>query len=269
MRAGRSALRLAAGGKTERRFTRLEDVFPGLRDAPALAIPLAPIDGFFGVSAVSDEANLEATLGQYRALVEDIKRVDPSFANDELLPPDGIAGLTWQARTNLINNLRMERAVAYYRILGDAGPLQVETLRFLQNAVDAAYEEAVSAADAGRLQPRLSRMEAIGNQVDFLVRKAIRQLFDEYGIPYGPGADVTVNNRDYESSNSGQSYRIPDARIGDVSFDWTLSPKTFSLPQIRGFFRADSQPRAVIIVRPSQLWRDSTYLLPRPADIPI
>ena len=245
-------------------FTRLEDVFPGLRDAPALAIPLAPIDGFFGVSGVSDEANLEATLGQYWALIEDIKRVDPSFANDELLPPDGIAGLTWQGRDNLINNLRMQRAAAYYRILGDVGPLQVETLRFLQDAVDAAYEEAVSEADASRLQPRLSREEAIGNWVDFTVRKDLKKLFDSFGIPYGPGEDVTINDRDYESSQSGQSYRIPDARIGDASFDWTLSSKTISAPQIRGFFRADSLPRAVVIIRPSEL--GGAYLIPRPPD---
>ena len=245
-------------------FTRLEDVFPGLRDAPALAIPLAPIDGFFGVSGVSDEANLEATLGQYWALIEDIKRVDPSFANDELLPPDGIAGLTWQGRDNLINNLRMQRAAAYYRILGDVGPLQVETLRFLQDAVDAAYEEAVSEADASRLQPRLSREEAIGNWVDFTVRKDLKKLFDSFGIPYGPGEDVTINDRDYESSQSGQSYRIPDARIGDASFDWTLSSKTISAPQIRGFFRADSLPRAVVIIRPSEL--GGAYLIPRPTD---
>jgi hypothetical protein len=250
-------------------YTRLEDVFPGLREAPGLAIPLAPIDGFLGVSAVSDEANLEATLGQYRALVEDIGQVDPTFVDDELLPPGGVAGLSWRGRANLINHLLMERAAAYYRVRGDVGFLQVETLRFLQNAVDAAYEGAVAAADAGRLQPRLSREEAIGNRVDFIVRADLRQLFDEYGIPYGPRANLTINNRDYETSESDNLYRIPDARLGDVDFEWTLSQKTISSPQIRGFFRADSQPRAVIIIRPSQLGRDSIYLLPRPTDLPL
>jgi len=250
-------------------FTRLEDVFPGLSDKPALAIPLAPIDGFLGVSALADEANLEATLGQYRALVAEIKQVDASFADDELLPSGGIAGLTWQGRDNLINNLRMARAAAYYRTRGDVGPLQVETLRFLQGAVDAAYAEAVSAADAGRLQPRLSRAEAIGNWVDARVRKDLRQLFDEYDIPYGPRADVTVNNRDYAASDSGQSYWIPDARLRDVSFDWTLSPKTISSQQIQGFFRTVSQVRAVVIIRPSQLDGDSIYLIPRPVYFPL
>jgi hypothetical protein len=250
-------------------FETLEDVFPGFRDAPALAVPLAPIDGFLGLTALADEANLEATLGQYRALVADIKRVDPSFVDDELLPPGGIAGLTWQGRANLINSLRMQRAAAYYRMRGEVGPLQVETLRFLREAVDAAYEEAVREADAGRLRPRLSREEAIGDWMDPRVRRALRQMFDDYQIPYGPRADVIINNRDYETSENGQSYRLPDVRIRDVSFDWTLVPKTISTQQIRGFFRADSQPRAVVIIRPSQLGRDSTYLIPRPAIVKV
>jgi hypothetical protein len=247
-------------------YTRLEDVFPGLSDAPGLAIPLAPIDGFLGVSAAADEADLDGALGQYWGLVHQIKQVDPTFADEELLPRDGIDGLTRQGRTNLINHLLMERAAAYYRVRGDVGFLQVETLRFLQNAVDAVYPEAVAAADAGRLQPRLSREEAIGNQVDFRVRQALRQLFDEYGIPYGPRANLTINNRDYETSETDILYRIPDARLGDVDFEWTLSQKTVSSPQIRGFFRADSRPRAVIIIRPSQLDGASTYLIPRPDD---
>ncbi len=186
----------------------------------------------------------------------------------ELLPSGGIAGLTWQGRDNLINTLRMARAAAYCRVRGDVGRLQAETLRFLQDAVDAAYEEAVSADDAGRLQPRLSREEAIGNWMDARVRAELEEMFEEYDIPYGPRADVTVNNRDYETSENGRSYRLPDVRIWDVSFDWTLFPKTISTPQIRGFFRADSQPRAVIIIRPSQLGQDTTYLIPRPAYVP-
>jgi hypothetical protein len=151
---------------------------------------------------------------------------------------------------------------------GEVGPLQVETLRFLQDAVDAAYDEAVSAADAGRLTPRMSRQEAIGNSLDPKVRQDLEEMFATYGIPYGPRGDVTVNNRDCETRESGQIYRVPDARIRDVSFDRTLYPKTISTPQVRGFFRADSRPRGVIVVRASQLGRDSTYFIPRPLDIP-
>ena len=160
----------------------------------------------------------------------------------------------------------MARAAANYRMRGDVGPLQVETLRFLRTAVDAAYQDAVSAADAGRLQPRLSREEAIGNRVDFVVRRDLRQLFDDYNIPYGPRSDLTINNRDYETSENDSLYRIPDARLRDVSFDWTLSEKTISDPQIRGFFRADSRPRGVVIIRPTQLGAGGAYLIPRPVD---
>ena len=247
-------------------YTRLEDVFPGLRDAPALAIPLAPIDGFFGVSAGANEADLDGALGQYWALVHQIKQVDPTFADEELFPPGGIDGLTRQGRTNLINHLRMERAAAYYRMRGEVGPLQVETLRFLQDAVDAAYAEAVAAADAGRLRPQLSRAQAIGTRMDSIVRDKLGDMFFSYDISYGPGEDVIINNRDYETLGSRRNYRLPDVRIWDVSFDWTLFPKTISTAQVRGFFRADSQPRAVVIIRPSQLGPDSTYLIPRPTD---
>jgi hypothetical protein len=250
-------------------FTRLEDVFPGLKDYPGLAAPLAPVDGFLGVSAVADAANLAATEAQYRQLLAEIKQIEPTFVDQELLPEGGIAGLTWQGRTNLINDLRMQRAVACYNILGDIGPFQVETLRFLQSTVDNAYEEAIGRYDAGILQPRLSRQEAIGNWVDFQVRNSLKVLFDSYGIQYGSMTGITINNRDYETTDSGQSYRIPDARLGDVAFDWTLSPKTIASAQIRGFFRADSKPRAAIIIRPSQLGPGNTYLIPRTSDIPL
>ena len=247
-------------------YTRLEDVFPGLKEAPGLAIPLAPIDGFLGFSAAPDEADAEVVWGEYWGLIHQIKQVDPTFKDEELFPPGKIDGLTRQGRTNLINHLRMVRAAAYYHMRGEVGFLQVETLRFLQDAVDAAYPEAVSLADAGRLRPRLSREEAIGNWMDPKVRADLKEMFASYGILYGPGADVIINNRDYETLDDGQHYRLPDVRIRDVSFDWTLVPKTIRTQQIRGFFRADSQPRAVIIIRPSQLGGDTTYLIPRPSN---
>jgi hypothetical protein len=196
-------------------------------------------------------------------LVAPIKAVNPNFTVDDLLPPGGIAGLTWQERGRLIDGLRMQRALAYYKILGKFDPLQVETLRFLQNAVDKAYEEGEKEYDAGRLKPHLSREEAVGNYIDGEVRQQLRQLFGNYQIVYGRGGDITINNRDYDTSGDTAEYKVPDARIGKVSFDWTLTLKTIGTRQIRGFFRADSQPWAVVIVRPSQLGQNSTYLIPR------
>lgn len=245
-------------------FTILEDVFPQLKEAPALGAALAPVANFLGVTGAADEANLEATMGQYRALINQIKQVDPSFVDNVLLPAEGITGLTWEGRNNLIDNLRMERAVAYYRMRGDIRPLQLEMLRYLQKTVDSAYDQAVSMADAGLLNPKLSRERAIGIAMDGIVRDKLDDMLSSYSIPYGPGADILVNNRDYEAN--GQDYRVPDARVGDISYDWTLWQKTISSAQIRGFFRADSRPRGVIIIRPTQLGTGGAYLIPRPVD---
>jgi len=130
-------------------------------------------------------------------------------------------------------------------------------------AVDEAYEDAVRRSSSGNLPVRLSQQEAIGNLIDVRVRDDLRRFFRSNGIQFGPGQNVTVNNRD--PSSPSQTYRIPDARLGRVSFDWSLALKTISAPQIRGFFQADSEPEAVVIVRPSQLGRNATYLIPRPS----
>ena len=101
-----------------------------------------------------------------RPFFTQIKQIDPSFVDNPLLPADGIADLTWEGHNELIDNLRMERAVAYYRVRGDIEPLQLEALRYLQKTVDSAYDQAVSMADADLLNPKLSRERAIGVAMD-------------------------------------------------------------------------------------------------------
>lgn len=269
----RPQITLTGGGATEEprpasepspEVRTLEDIFPSLRANSLAEILLAPVDAFVGFSEAADAANLEATVGQYNALVEEIKRLDPSFADEELLPEGGIAGLSGDGRTNLIDGLRMRLAAMYYTKNGDIRPLQGETLMFLKDAVDKAYDEAVTKADADQLRIRLSREEAIGNFVDMKVRRGLRDLFSWNDVPYGVGQNITINNRANETTDDGLRYRIPDARLGNVFFDWTLEPKTPSYAQIRGYFRADSQPSAIIIIRPSQLGPDGTYLIRRP-----
>lgn len=241
-------------------FTSLLHVFPGLANHPGLAIPLEPIDGFLGISALAEMNDVENTKLLSRELIAQIKAVDPSFVDQEL---QSIEQMSWQGRTNLLNDLRMRRAVAFYKIRGDAGPLQVETLRFLQNAVDRAYEEGVKEFDAGELDVHLSRNEAIGNYIDPIVRRQLRSLFSRYQVPYGPRGDITINNRDYDTSNKAKiTYTVPDARVGNISFDWTLTEKTISTDQIQGFFRADSQIIGAAIIRPGHI-----YMIPRPAQL--
>ena len=162
----------------------------------------------------------------------------------------------------------MQRALAFYKILGDAEPLQVETLLFLQKAVNSAYDEGVAAYEAGKLNARVSRQHAIGVYMDGIVRSRLKNLFTDFSIPYGPGGDITINNRDYDTSTPQKTYKVPDARIGDLSYDWTLAPKASSDEQIQGFFNADSKPRGVVIIRPTKIGKTSTYLIPRPPETP-
>jgi hypothetical protein len=100
--------------------------------------------------------------------------------------------------------------------------------------------------------------------MDGLVRDKIDSILSSYGIPHGPGDDILVNNRDYEAN--GRDYRVPDAGVGDISYDWTIWQKTIGSAQIRGFFRADARPRGVIIIRPTQIGTGGAYLIPRPID---
>jgi hypothetical protein len=248
-------------------FTPLYQVFPILRDNPALVVPLAPLDHFFGISGSAEGVNAEITNAQYRFLLSEIKAIDPKFVNQELMPTGGIDGMSWQGRDNLINGLQMQLAATYYRVRGDIRLLQRETFNLLQKAADKYYAEGVKEFDAGRLKSWLSREEAIGNYMDPQIRAELRASYNASGVNYGPSLEITVNNRDYDTSGPKKTYTVPDARVRDMSFDWTLTEKTISFGQIRGFFSADSRPLAVVIVRPSQLGPNSTYLIRRPTTL--
>jgi len=76
-----------------------------------------------------------------------------------------------------------------------------------------------------------------------------------------------VNSREHDTSGADRTYRIPDSRVGSIAFDVSITPKTLATPQVRGRFNTDFQP-AAIIVRPSALGQNSTYLITRPAAQP-
>ncbi len=71
---------------------------------------------------------------------------------------------------------------------------------------------------------------------------------------------VRFNRRE----NNELTYRRSGARVNDVAFDVTLTRKTLSTPQVRGFFDADSRPSRVVIIRPRQIGADHTYAIPCP-----
>ena len=134
----------------------------------------------------------------------------------------------------------------------------------MQERANSAYDEAVTLYKAGRLKVRLSREEAIGNYIDGAVRRELRWRFGINRIDHSAGQPVRVVGREYDSSGTDRTFRIPDARVGKIAFDVTLTRKTLATPQVRGFFNGDFRPEAVIIVRPTQLGSKTTYLITRP-----
>jgi len=86
-------------------------------------------------------------------------------------------------------------------------------------------------------------------------------LADE-GIGEGQGQLIQVNRYLYDPAGSG-SYRIPDVSIPGANqiYDATLGFKSWSTPQIRGFYQY-SNGSNITIVRPTQLGGSYSVLVP-------
>ena len=219
------------------------------------------LDSLLDITGPGDAANLEAATLQMRVLLRAIHEVDPHYVYESISPPGGLAGMSWQARADTIFGLQADLAAAIYRVRGDIKPLQEVTFEFMQRTTNAAYDKAVDLYGAGKLRVRLSREEGIGNYVDDAVRARLGLFFDGLRIPTEPGSAVRINRRAYDSSNLPRTFRLPDARIGNLAFDVSLEAKKPSDRQIRGFFNADFKPVGVVIVRPSQLGGNSSYII--------
>jgi len=240
----------------------LRQVFPGLGTASPIGATAAErvffmADGVLGITGPAAQMTAEINAQRMAVLLEQIKVIDPNYRFQSLGATQTPAG-----QENVIRGLRQDRAAAYYRIKGELRPLQVETLRALQERADSAFEEGKVLFAAGRLRPRLSREEAIGNFIDRETRSELRELYAARGVLPTRSGPVRIIGREYESAGEDLTYRIPDARVGSVLFDVTLSRKTTSTAQIRGFLNSDMQPNVVIIVRPSQLGTGHTYAIP-------
>jgi len=156
----------------------------------------------------------------------------------------------------------MQRAVAFAKVKGDLRPLQVESTRVMRDMTDRAYGNAVQLYESGRIKSRLSREEALGNYVDNAVRRELRRVYDRYQLK-AISAQIRVNRRENDTSKPEIFYRLPDARVGDIAYDVTLSRKSIREPQFRGFFNADFRPNHVVIIRPRQLGPGSSYIINR------
>lgn len=235
----------------------LEQVFPGLRDAPGGAI-VAVADDFFDFTGPANETQMALAALASQRIKEQIKQLDPKWHYDELGPNQTVEG-----QYNKLNDLRFHLAATRLRVKGDIELLQAETIRFIQRRTDAAYIQGRALLRAGKLKVRLSEQEALGNFIDREVRKDLRDRFISVGIDWSTNRSIRVNGREYDSSGTDRTYRRPDARVGRLAFDVTLTRKTAITPQVRGFFGADFQPLRVIIIRPSQLGGIYTYAIPR------
>lgn len=234
----------------------LEQALPGLRDSPGGAV-ISLLDNIFDITGPANELMAAMTKERSDLLISQIKTLDPNWKFQSLGFPR-----SWEGQKNQINDLRMQRAVAFVKVKGELAPLQVETMRVMQDMTDRAYSRAVKLYENGEIKGRLSREEAIGNYVDKAVRGELRMVYDRYGLKQ-VSDQIRVNRREYDTSKSEKNFRRPDARIGDVAYDTTLSQKTAQSPQIRRFFNADFRPSRVIIIRPRDLGRGSSYIINR------
>lgn len=238
--------------------TVLLQVFPGLGTVPERVIMAA--DAIFDILGPAHAMTAEWTHRQATELLKQIWEVDPHYPRSRA----GQVPETVQGQINYLNGLRMDRAAALYRVRGETGALQVETLRFLQGRVDKAYDAGLKALEAGGIRLTPSARVGLGNFVDWKVRNDLREFYTIYGVKNGPDLPVRVVGREYRTTETERTYTVPDARVGKVAFDMTLFRKTPGGKQVRGFFASDFQPEAVIIVRPSQLGPGSTYAIQPP-----
>lgn len=243
----------------------LEQAVPELRNALRDAV-IAVGDNLLDLTGPATAFKMQFLQDHANQLTDQIKALDPNWIYDELGPIDALGTpiITAQDLQAKVDDLRFQRAEKLARLNGNYRPLQVETLRFVQQRTDYAYDDAMRLLQAGRLTPRLSDQEAIGNYVDQQVRVSLRERYAQLNIDSAGKGPVRVNRREYDTSGGGRSYRRPDARVNEVAYDVTLARKTLATPQVRGFFNADFKPTRVIIIRPSQLGGEHTYIINRP-----
>jgi hypothetical protein len=236
----------------------LNEVFPGLAESPVGTI-VRIADGILDLSTAANDLTQALHRAEVRKLLAQIRAIDPDYQFASLGEPQTIGG-----QANEIKVLRFHRALAFYRMRGELRPLQVEVLKIMQERADTAYDEAVLLHDEGRLTVQLSREEAIGNFVDRAVKADLRAVFNVNRVDTSRDQPVRVVGREYDTSGTDRTFRVPDARVGNIAFDVTLTEKTLKTPQVRGFFSSDFRPDVVVIVRPRQLGGSFTYAIRKP-----
>lgn len=236
----------------------LQQAVPNLEGRPGGAI-IALADTLLDITGPAQELTAQMTRDWSNQLINQVRALDPEYRFDSLGFPQTLEG-----QINQLNKLRSDRAATFLRVKAEVRPLQVETLRIVQGMTDRAYTRGLKLLRAGKLNIRLSPQEALGNFIDREVRIKLRDYYGQYGINAAGKGPVRVNRRENDSSDSELRFRRPDVRVGNIAYDVTLMLKTLKTPQVRGFFNTDFQPSHVVIIRPSQIGPDSSYIITRP-----
>jgi hypothetical protein len=229
----------------------IQEIFPeiGTLGPSRMADAISPTWALLPEEIVRDD---HATRDAARGLIREIRSLDQNYEPPEL-ETLGDLPATREAMSAYINTLLFDRAIAISVVRGEHGPLQVETLRHLQIEVDRAYEAGALELENRRLTIRLSNNEALGNYIDGQVRRRARIRFSNSRIDWATSAIVRIQRREYDTSGTDATYRIPDVAVADIMFDATIQIKLPGRVQVRGYFFSDARPRGVIIVRPTAL----------------
>lgn len=232
------------------------EIFPDLARAPSAQM-VYPAVGWNEVpnNLIGSE---RATRSAASALVAEMREIDPTYEPPNVGAP--AASLrTREGRVAYIEQLRQDRAALLFLVRGELQPLQVEVFRFLQQRVDVAYAEGAELYDTGQIRSVFGEREhAIGNYLDRELDRELRALLNRLGIS-------TENElvRVHRGENiTLRTHRTPDARVGDVFFDFSVAEKRPSNDQVGDYFRTVARPRYVLIVRPRQ--RGQSYIITPP-----
>ena len=226
-------------------------VFPGVVNSPAFQNVMWGLDMILNGGQTSNVLHNVET-AKFKHLVDLNIQINPNYRLPSVVP--SFSESSTVGRQSYIREMSRELSISTQQ-------LQRDSYSFLQTAVDGAYQAGVAAYRRGDLPDRLNEQEAIGNFVDKAVRTQYRAFLREKGVSFGAGQRslVQVNSRNYTTDGR---YRVPDASIGAVRFDWTLTQKTISTPQIQGYMNSRRPTSGVLIIRPSEL--GGSYFIQNP-----
>ena len=85
----------------------------------------------------------------------------------------------------------------------------------------------------------LKLAQKIGNHIDTVLRRNLRERYNRYGVKVAADGRVRVNRAERNAQTG--DFRFPYIRVDDMAMEISLTKKTGSRPQIRGFSAVTSR----------------------------